>query len=139
MTQKKTGRWKPGESGNPAGKPKGSGTIQKMRAALSEAIPDVTEALLEKARDGDVAAARLLLERVFPPARPEELPRAFDLPAGTLTEQGKALLDLVATGEISPSQGAQLIGALGNLSKVAEVDDLATRVAALEEANRGKS
>ena len=44
----------------------------------------------------------------------------------------------VSAGELAPSQGAALVGALGALARVVEVDELATRVAELER-HHGKS
>lgn len=131
-TSPKTGRWKPGESGNPAGKPKGSGELQKLRAALSDVVPEILDTLKAKALEGDVGAARLLLERVLPPLKAMEPAQAMPLPAGTLTEQGRAVLAHVAAGELAPSQGAALLGAIGTLARVSEIDELAARVEALE-------
>ena len=45
----------------------------------------------------------------------------------------------VSAGDLAPSQGAALVGALGALARVAEVDELAARVAALEKHHGSKS
>ena len=137
MTTKKapTTAWKPGQSGNPKGKPPGSGELQKLRAAIGEHVPEIINQLVTAARGGDIQAARLILERVLPPVKAIEQPQAIDLPDGTLTEQGRAVLAAVARGELAPSQGAQLLTAIGTLGKVAEIDELAARIAALEEKN----
>ena len=68
--EKRTGRWKRGQSGNPGGRPKGVGSVAELRASIGEALPDVIAAIVKKAKDGDIAAARLLIERVIPPLRP---------------------------------------------------------------------
>jgi len=60
------------------------------------------------------------------------------LPDGTLTDQGRAVMAAVSAGELAPSQGAALVGALGALARVAEVDELAARVTALEK-HHGKA
>ena len=125
--------WKPGQSGNPAGKPSGSGELQKLRAAIGEHVPEIINQLVAAARGGDIQAARLILERVLPPVKAIEQPQAIDLPDGTLTEQGRAVLRSVAAGELAPGQGAQLLAAIGTLGKVAELDELAARITALEE------
>jgi len=41
-------------------------------------------------------------------------------------------MSAVSAGELAPSQGVALVGALGTLARVAELDELAARVAALE-------
>jgi hypothetical protein len=120
------------ESGNPRGRPKGTGEIGRLRAAIAEAMPGILAVLTEKAQAGDVQAARLLLERVLPPVKPIELPAPVPLEGATLTDQGRAVLRLLAAGEIGPMQAAALLGAVGQLAHVAELDDLARRVELLE-------
>jgi hypothetical protein len=125
-------RWKPGQSGNPKGRPKGTGKIGKLRESIAEALPDILGALVERARTGDTAAAKLLLERTLPPVKPIELPEALPLEGATLTDQGRAVLRLLAAGEIGPMQAAALLSAIGQLGRVIEIDDLARRIEALE-------
>ena len=129
---KKSGRWKPGQCGNPRGKPPGSGEIRRPRAAIIEHVPDILNRLVCVALVGDVRAAQLLLERVMPPIKAIEQCQGINLPDGTLTEQGRAVLAAVAAGELAPGQGAQLLAAIGALARVVEIDELSARVAALE-------
>ena len=124
--------WKPGQSGNPAGKPPGSGELQKLRAAIGEHVPEIINQLVTAARGGDIQAARLILERVLPPVKAIEQPQTINLPNGTLTDQGRAVLAAVAAGELAPGQGAQLLAAIGTLGKVVELDEMAARITALE-------
>ena len=124
--------WKPGQSGNPAGKPPGSGELQKLRAAIGEHVPEIINQLVTAARGGDIQAARLILERVLPPVKAIEQPQTINLPDGTLTDQGRAVLAAVAAGELAPGQGAQLLAAIGTLGKVVEIDELSARITALE-------
>ena len=130
--------WKPGQSGNPKGRPAGTGEVGKLRAAIAKRVPDLLDAMLAKALDGDVGAARLLLERAIAPLKAIEQTQALALPDGTLTEQGHAVLRSVADGVLAPSQGAALLGAIGTLARVTELDELESRIAALE-ARNGKS
>lgn len=130
--------WKPGQSGNPAGKPSGSGELQKLREAIGEHVPEIIDQLVTAARGGDVQAARLILERVLPPIKAIEQLQAINLTGETLTDQGRAVLAAVAAGELAPGQGAQLLAAIGTLGKVVEVDELAARIAALEEKHVSK-
>ncbi len=136
--KKRPGRWKAGESGNPAGRKPGTGEVAKIRAAISKRVPDLLDAMMTKALEGDVGAARLLLERAVAPLKAIEPVQALTLPDGTLTDQGRAVLRSVADGELAPSQGAALLGAIGTLARVTEMDELESRIAALEVRN-GKS
>ena len=127
--------WKPGQSGNPKGRPAGTGEVAKLRAAIAERVPELLAAMMARALDGDVGAARLLLERAIAPLKAAEQSQALSLPDGTLTEQGRAVLASVAAGELAPGQGAALLGAIGTLARVAEIDELARRIEVLEEKN----
>ena len=127
------GRWKTGESGNPKGRPKGSGQVAQLRAAIAAQVPALLDKLMRQALEGDTSAARLLLERAIAPLKAQEAPQALALPDGTLTDQGRAVLRSVASGELAPGQGAALLGAIGTLARVSEIDELAARVAALEQ------
>lgn len=126
------GRWKPGESGNPKGRPPGQGEVARMRAEIAARVPALLDTLMVRALDGDVAAARLLLERAVAPLKACEAAQPIVLPNADLTTQGRAVLAAVARGELAPGQGAQLLGAIGTLARVVEIDELAKRVAALE-------
>lgn len=82
---KRLGRWKAGESGNPAGRRPGSGEVARLRAAIAEHLPSLIQTLIDRALSGDVAAARLMLERVIPPLKASEEVASLALPDGTLT------------------------------------------------------
>ena len=127
-----TKAWKPGQSGSPKGRPPGVGYVSKLRAAIAVDVPDILQTVVTAAKGGDTQAARLILERVLPALKAVEPAQALTLPDGSLTDQGRAVLASVASGELAPGQGAQLMTAIGTLARVAEVEELAARVAALE-------
>lgn len=131
-TNANSSRWKKGQSGNAAGKPPGSGRLQAMRDKLADDVPNILATLTTMAKAGDAQAARLILERVLPPLKPVESPAPIALPDGTLTAQGRAVLLAVAGGQLAPTQGAALLGAIGTLGRIAEIDELAQRICALE-------
>jgi hypothetical protein len=131
--KKKRGSWKPGQSGNPKGRPPGVGEVGKLRAAIGERVPEIVAAMLTKALEGDVGAARLLLERAIAPLKGVEQAVTLQLPNdGTLTAKASAVLSAAAAGELAPGQAAQLITALGTLAKITEIDQLAARITLLE-------
>ncbi|MBP9906916.1 MAG: hypothetical protein KBF66_15285 [Rhodoferax sp.] len=130
---KKPGRWQKGESGNPRGRIPGTGEIGRIRASISAQMPELLNKLLAQAMAGDVGASRLLLERCVPPLKSMEPTQALNLPNGSLTTKGEAILAAVAAGTLGAGQGSQLIAAIGGLAKVAEFDKLQERVAILEQ------
>ena len=42
--------WKPGQSGNPKGRPAGTGEVAKIRAAIALQLPDLLERLMAQAQ-----------------------------------------------------------------------------------------
>ena len=133
MTEKKMSRWKPGQTGNPKGRPPGQSEITRLRASLAVEVPEILAGMVLAAKGGDVQAARLILERILPPVKAIEQAVEIQLPAGgTLTAKGRAVLSAVAGGNLAPTQGAALLGAIGTLARVTEIDELAARITALE-------
>ncbi len=67
----------------------------------------IVRAMIDKAKDGDAAAAKAILDRVWPPRKGARL--QFDLPdvarAEDLPEAIAAINRQVAEGEISPDEG----------------------------------
>lgn len=131
-TKKKPGRWTTGQSGNPKGRPPGVGKVAKLRNSIEKHVPEIIKTLVVAAKAGDAQAARLLLDRALPTLKPAELPQVVSLGDGTLTDQGRAVLAAVATGMLAPGQGAVLLSAIGALARVLDIDELESRVAALE-------
>jgi hypothetical protein len=57
-----------------------------------------------------------------------------DLPEGAgFSEQGAAIIAAVSAGTIAPRQGSALLGGLGALARVKEMDELERRIKALED------
>ena len=64
----------------------------------------IIQSLTDKAKAGDIGAARLLLERVIPPLRAVEAPQALQIDGGDLSGQAKSVVALAASGEVSVTQ-----------------------------------
>jgi hypothetical protein len=129
-TTKKDTRFQKGCSGNPGGRP--SAGLGKIRADLVTAWEEIRPVLIGKAKGGDMAAIRIVAERVCQPIRASEAATPIELPKGTLTERATAVLDALGTGDLNTTQASQLMQALGALAKVIETDELARRIEALE-------
>lgn len=124
-------KFKPGQSGNPAGRPKDKTPATLLRKAIADDMPDIITTLVVLAKGGDVAAAKVLLDRVCPPLKPQAM--SIDLSGqGSLSEQGKEIISATMTGQITPDIGSMLIIALANQAKLIETDDLSKRIEALE-------
>lgn len=132
----KRGQFKPGQSGNPKGKPKGA--RHKVTLAAQELLDGEAECLTRKAVDlalaGDTTALRLCLERIAPPRK--DAPVSFALPemetASDALAAINAIVQAVATGDLTPAEGASLVGLIEAFRKTAEFEDLEKRVARLE-------
>ena len=129
------GRFKPGESGNPGGRKPGSlARSGKLRASIEKDIPDILSVLVEQAKIGDTAAAKLLLDRCLPVLRPVDQPTPLAIGEGSadLAGAAAAVLTGLAAGTLSPDQAQSVAGVLSALARVEETVGLAARVAALE-------
>ena len=125
--------WRKGQSGNPKGRPPGVGEVARLRAAISQHLPEVLDRLVQQARDGDTQAARLLLERVLPPVKAVALPEPLPVPAvGSLAERAEAVLAAMAKGEASADAAEAALAGLGAVARLRLIDDLERRIALLE-------
>jgi hypothetical protein len=133
-------RFKPGQSGNPKGRPKGSGKIAELREQIAEHVPALVQQLITAALAGDMQAARLLLDRALPPLKAEDGTIKMDMPdGGSLADQGEVIIQAAADGQITPGQANAMTTALGSLARIREVTELEKRIEALETANAQSS
>lgn len=132
-TNKPTGRWTPGVSGNPGGRRPGSGSVQQLRRGIEASIPEIIRTLTEKAIAGDISAARLLLERAIPALRPTDAPQRLQIQGDDPLDQAKSIFCLAASGELPAGQAVQLVAALGTIGKLIEVGEFERRILTLEE------
>lgn len=129
--------FKPGQSGNPAGKAKG--TRHKTTLAIEALLEGEAETLTRKAIDlakaGDMQALRLCMDRLAPPRKDRSV--TFELPLietlEDLPKATRALMAGVATGELTPTEAAELGKLVDAHVRAIEVTDLSRRLDALEQ------
>jgi hypothetical protein len=78
--------------------------------------------LVDAAQNGDIQAARLLLDRVIPPLKAIDSPVELTLPMGTPADQSRAVLTAVGDGVITVPQGVQLMAAIEALARLSKID-----------------
>jgi Family of unknown function (DUF5681) len=131
------GRWKPGASGNPAGKPPGArhAALVALDAIGAEAGTEIMAAVVTAAKGGDMRAADILLRRLWPErkGRPVQMHLPAIMTAGDIVAALGAVADAVAAAELSPEEGAAVAGIFESQRKAIETVELEQRIAALEQ------
>ena len=131
-------RWRPGESGNPQGCKTGS--RNKVTVAAETIINGEAEALslklIELAKAGNVSCLLTAIKTLVPPKRSSPI-RLPDMPAvDNVADAAKLtgyVLESVAAGKISPSDGEQVSRLTDRHLKALQICDLEQRLAELEQ------
>jgi hypothetical protein len=133
---KENTQFKPGQSGNPSGRPKGA---RNQSTIAAEALLDgeaeaITRRCIDLAMDGDTTALRLCLSRILPVKRERTI--ELDLPAledsqDSLRAIG-TVLEAVGSGMITPSEGQAVASLLETHRRTFEVEELERRLEVLE-------
>lgn len=134
--RKQGGRFAPGASGNPKGRPIGARhkTTLAIEALLDGEHEALTRAAIDKAKEGDVTALRLCLDRLAPARK--DAPILVALPAVRsaidAVEASAAVLAAVAAGEVTPDEAGRVMALLTAHKSILEAGDHEARIAALE-------
>ncbi len=119
------GRFRKGASGNPAGRPPGS---RNKATLILDALGDdearaVLDVVVQRAKEGDMRAAEILLNRASPV--PKGRPVTLDLPpVNTPADAATAsavVLTAVAEGRLTPSEAGIVLGLLETHMQVVEL------------------
>ncbi|MGZ5009396.1 MAG: DUF5681 domain-containing protein [Methylobacter sp.] len=126
-------KFQKGMSGNIAGRKPGNATAARLREAIAESIPDIIETLTRLAKDGDVQASKLLMDRCLPPLKAQsEVVTINTVPDDTTATIGRLILDETMRGQLTPDITSQLLTALAAQVKIEEFTLLEQRISQLE-------
>lgn len=131
-------RFKPGQSGNPAGRPIGSRntTTLAVEALLEGQAEAVTQRVVNAALEGDMAAIKIVIDRVAPARKSR--PIRINLPAigdaHGISQAQAAVVAATACGELTIEEATGLSGLLEARRKALETEQLEMRLQRLEEA-----
>ena len=122
-------KFQKGQSGNPSGRPKSDKA--NLKPLLEKHGKLVLQKVVDQALDGDLTACKLILERLYPPIRPQT--QTISIAAKeTLTEQGQTIINQTLAGNIAPDTAGGLITMLCNQGKLVELYELTGRIESLE-------
>jgi hypothetical protein len=130
-------RFQAGQSGNPAGKPRGSRnrTTLMLEELLDGEAETVVKTIVRKAKQGNLTAARLIIDRIFPARRAR--PIFFALPRlKTPNDAAQAMAAIaagLASGAVTPSEAAELANVVDAFTRVFAASDFDSRLTALEQ------
>lgn len=130
------GRFKPGQSGNPAGKPKGARNqlTELAEKLLADDAQAVAQTVISAAKGGDMTAARLILDRILPvrKGRPVNFELGTIATADDVTRAIGAVLAAMSQGDLTPDEAATVAGVLDQKRKAIETVELEKRLATIE-------
>lgn len=119
MTRSAKGTFLKGVSGNPAGRPKSENAV--LRQKLAEQADDVMSVVVNAALAGDMQAAKLVLDRVCPPLKPQTAPVHVELPeAGSTESIGQTLIQAVSGGRLPADVALTMAQSLTALARIEE-------------------
>lgn len=133
------GKFAPGQSGNPSGRPKGSrnAATKAAMALLEGEAESLSRKLVELALEGDIQALRLCLERIVPKAKDAPI-STLEMPNLDTAEDVLGAIVIVmrklAVGELLPSEASSVCAVLEQYRRHFETSELEQRVAKLEDA-----
>ena len=129
-----------GQSGNPAGRPRGSRNRVTLlfQDRLDEDVEAIADKAIELAKAGDIAAIRLCVDRLMPAKKSESID--FELPpfetAADTVAAATMIAAAVSAGEVTPSEAADLAKVIDIYLRALETAGFEERLTKLESALR---
>lgn len=126
-------KFKPGQSGNPKGRPRGSGDKRnKYRTLLEPHAGKIIQAVIDRGLDGDNTCLKLCMDRLVAPYRPQDAVFEIGIAGGSLTDQGRNVLSAMSKGHLSATDATAILSALATAGRIIEMDELEKRLSELE-------
>ena len=117
--------FKPGQSGNPAGKPKGC--LNKRLELFRSSDKKLQRKVLKMALDGDVAMLKIVADRLWPRLRTEAMPVIVKTKSADIASQGAAIINAALAGKLTPDVLRDLLGALADQARLVEFSEIESR------------
>jgi hypothetical protein len=136
LKRRKIMQFQKGQSGNPAGRPRGSRNKASLRAQemIEERAEEFVNKLLSLAIGGNIGALRLCLDRLVPARTNEpllcEMPRVAK-PADAVTAIG-GLASAAIAGDVTADEAAKLANVVSLYVKALDAYEFEGRIAELE-------
>ncbi len=135
--------FKAGQSGNPRGRPKGSGNtaLNVLRKPLNDNAEKLIQVAIDLALEGNETMLKVCMDKILPSIRSTD--RCISLSGLnkqiTLLSKAEFTLRSVAEGKITPVECNQLLSGLSTTSRIMEAEELLKRIEALEQKAGKKS
>jgi len=135
--------FKPGQSGNPAGRAVGSRNKKTLAVEerLFEHAQELVDDLVRRAKNGEPAAMRLAMERILPAGRGRPLP--IELPPVRTGEDAYVvagvIMDALKEGALSAREAVDLLAVVAGLTRLTGAVEYIKRVARREVARAAQT
>jgi hypothetical protein len=134
------GRFKKGQSGNPAGRPKGR--TNPILASIKKEFggePEFWIHVAQAAKAGDQHCLNLLASRVRPPFKARSVCVELDIKGDSARDYTSGVLSAVAGGKLPPDEAASLLGAILAGDRLEKLEELELRVNRMVEQKNANS
>ena len=134
------GRFQPGKSGNPRGRPKGR--TNPILASIKKEFggePEFWNHVAKAAKNGDQACLNLLAARICPPFKARSACVELAVTGDSARDYTAGVLTAVSGGQLPPDEAASLLNAILAGQKMEKLEELEQRVNQIVERKNGNT